>query len=203
MEKVVVRAKNVKLLVLLMVIGLGGLCLPKVANATTDSTVSVDVSPVLTLSSDETVTLSALTPDSSGKQSIASDTVSTTTNDASGVTVTLKDSDTTYTLSSGGSDTIAAATGTYASPVALANGEWGWRVDSLGTFGSGPTAILSNDAPSALTFAAIPANDTPRTIQTTSADGSDSVTVWYSARVNSNQPSGTYTDTVTYTATTN
>lgn len=197
------QTKNAKLLVLLMVVGLGGLCLPKLASAiTTNSTVSVDVSPVLTLSSDGTVTLGALTPDSSGKQSIASDTVSTTTNDASGVTVTLKDSDTTYTLTSG-SNTIAAAAGTYAVPAALANGEWGWRVDSLGTFGSGPTTTLSNGAPSALTFAAIPINSTPRTIQTTSASGSDSVTVWYSARVNSDQPNGTYTDIVTYTATTN
>jgi hypothetical protein len=73
----------------------------------------------------------------------------------------------------------------------------------LASFGSGPTALLSNAAPSSLTYAAVPANASPYTIQTTSASGSNSKTVWYSARVDNTLPTGTYAATVTYTITTN
>jgi hypothetical protein len=83
------------------------------------------------------------------------------------------------------------------------NGTWGWRIDSLAGFGAGPTSTQSNIAPSALTFAAIPANASPFTIKTTATNGSANSTVWYSSRVNNAQPSGTYSSTVTYTITTN
>lgn len=170
--------------------------------ATSNSDVSVAVNAVISVSSSGTVTLGALTPDSTGKQSIASDTVTTSTNDTAGYTLTLKDADTTYTLASG-SDTFAASSGTPAAPATLSNGEWGWRVDSLGSFGAGPTSSASNASPSSVTFAGIPANASPYTIKTTSANGTTSATVWYSARANDAQPIGTYTDTVTYTATAN
>ena len=102
-----------------------------------------------------------------------------------------------------GSNNITASAGTTGTPITLVNGTWGWRIDSLGGFGAGPTSTQSNIAPSALTFAAIPANASPFTIKTTATNGAANSTVWYSARVNNTQPSGTYSSTVTYTITTN
>jgi hypothetical protein len=181
--------------------------LPFVASADTQSTntdIGLTVSPVITAySSGPTVTLGAITPNGTGKQSTASDTVSATTNDAAGYTVTLKEANGVTTAMTSGGNNITAGSGTPGSPATLANNTWGWRVDSLSGFGSGPGATISNAAPSALTYAAIPANGSPFTIQTTGAAGSNSKTVWYSARVDNTLPTGTYAATVTYTITTN
>lgn len=178
--------------------------LPLVVSAdTANSTVSVSVNGTITaFTTSGTVTLGGLTPDATGKQSIQKDTVTVDTNNAGGYNLTLKDADTTYTLASG-ANSFAASSGTPASPAALANNTWGWRVDGLSGFGAGPTAVAGNTAPSSLTFAGIPANASPFTVKTTSTNGSSSVDVWYSARANNAQPTGTYTDTVTYTATVN
>lgn len=178
--------------------------LPLIVSAdTANSTVSVNVGSTITaFTTSGTVTLGALTPDVTGRQSVQKDTVTVGTNSTSGYTLTLNDADTTYTLASGG-NSFAAASGTPASPSALANNTWGWRIDSLSGFGAGPTSAVSNVAPSALTFAGIPANASPVTIKTTGTNGSSSTDVWYSARANNSQPNGTYTDIVTYTATAN
>lgn len=179
------------------------IAVPLTAVAQEDTTVSVAVTGVLsTFTTSGTVTLGALTPDATGRQSINNDTVTVGTNDADGYTLTLNDSDTTYTLASGG-NSFANSSGTPASPAALSNNTWGWRVDALGGFGAGPTADTNNAAPSALTFAGIPANASPFTINSSAATGTEVTEVWYSARANDTQPTGTYTNTVTYTATVN
>ena len=175
-----------KILVLGLVgVNLAAVMLPLSVSADTQSTntsVNLTVNPVIvSYSSGPTVTLGAITPDSTGKQSTASDTVTADTNDTSGYT----------------------GSGTPAAPAALANNTWGWRVDSLAGFGAGPGGVLSNASPSALTYAGIPENGSPFTIRTTSGTGSASPTVWYSARVSSSQPIGSYATTVTYTVTTN
>ena len=165
-----------------------------------DTTVTIAVNGAITVfTTSGTVTLGAITPDATGKQSTNKDTVTVTTNDSDGYTLTLKDADTTYTLASGG-DSFAASSGTPASPITLINNTWGWRVDGLAGFGAGPTSVISSASPSALTFAAIPANGTPYTINSAAASGTEVTDVWYSARANDSQPSGTYTDLVTYTA---
>ena len=73
-----------------IVIGLAGLnmaafTLPFFASAdtqTTNTAISLSVSPVLTTySSGPTVALGSIVPDSTGRQSIASDTISASTND--------------------------------------------------------------------------------------------------------------------------
>jgi hypothetical protein len=172
-----------------------------------DTTVSVDVGSVIsTFTTSGTVTLGALTPDATGTQSINNDTVTVGTNDVDGFTLTLEDADATTTLASGG-NSFAATSGTPGTSAALANGEWGWRVDGMAAsdFGAGPTSVLSNGAPSAVKFAGIVANgdvSTP-TINSSSSTGSDAVDVWFSARADDSQPTGTYTDIVTYTATVN
>lgn len=178
------------------------LAVPLTASAA-NTTVQVDVNGAITaFTTSGTVTLGALTPDATGKQSTNKDIVSVSTNDTAGFRLTLKDADTTYTLADG-ANSFAASSGTPAAPAALANNTWGWRVDGLGGFGAGPGAALSNAAPSSLTYAAIPANTAAYTINSTSITGTDSVDVWYSARANDTQPSGTYTNIVTYTATVN
>jgi hypothetical protein len=171
---------------------------------TTDTTVNLTVNPVIiSYSSGPTVTLGAITPDATGKQSTNSDTVTADTNDTAGFTVTLKETSATVTDMVSGGNTIPTGAGSPASPAALTNNHWGWRVDSLGSFGSGPGGVIANAAPSGLTYAAIPANASPYTIKTTASTGSASAVVWYSARVSGAQPVGAYSTTVTYTITTN
>jgi hypothetical protein len=168
-----------------------------------NTTINVSVTGVIsTFTTSGTVTLGALAPDATGRQSTNNDVVTVSTNDADGFTLTLEDADATRTLASGG-NSFAASAGTPASPVTLVNNTWGWRVDDLSGFGAGPTATIANTAPSALTYAGIPANASAFTLLATAGTGSEVTDVWYSARANDTQPTGTYTDTVTYTATVN
>jgi len=187
-------------------INLAAVSLPFVASAdtqTSTTTVNLTVNPVLiSWSSGPTVTLGAITPDSTGRQSTASDTVSANTNDTAGFTVTMQENSATTTSMVSGSNNITASTGTAASPITLINGTWGWHIDSLAGF-TGSGATLNSAAPSAVTYAGIPANGSPYTINTTSTNGSASTTVWYSARANNTQPLGTYSSTVLYTFSTN
>jgi hypothetical protein len=197
-----------KLLVLALIgANTAAVSVPFMASAdtqTTNTTVNLVVNPVIiSYSSGPTVTLGAITPDATGKQSTASDTVTADTNDTAGYTVTLKETSATVTAMVSGGNTIATSAGTTAAPITLVNNTWGWRVDSLAGFGAGPGAVISSAAPSAITYAAIPANASPFTIKTTASTGSASATVWYSARVSSAQPYGTYSTTVTYTISTN
>ena len=187
-------------------VNLAAVTVPFFANAdtqTTTSTVNLAVNPVIiSYSSGPTVTLGAITPDSTGRQSTASDTVSADTNDTAGLTVTMQENSAVTTDMKSGSNSITTSTGTPAAPVTLANGNWGWHIDSLAGF-TGTGAVLSSGAPSAVTYAGIPANGSPYTINTTATNGSTSSTVWYSARANNTQPIGTYSTTVLYTISTN
>lgn len=170
---------------------------------TTNTAVNLTVNPVISaFSSGPTVTLGAITPDTTGKQSTASDTVTANTNDTAGLTIAMASSTAATTMVSG-ANTIAAIGGTPAAPAALTNGTWGWRIDSLSGFGAGPTSTQSNVAPLASTFAAMPASGSGYVIKTTAATGSTSSTVWFSSRINNAQAIGTYTATVTYTISTN
>ncbi len=187
-------------------LNLAAVSLPFVANADTETSttqVNLTVNPVLiSYSSGPTVTLGAITPNSSGLQSAASDTVSANTNDTDGLTITMQENSLTTTSMTSGSNNITASTGTPASPITLTNGTWGWHMDGLASF-TGTGAPISNAAPSAVTYAGIPANGSPYTINTTATNGSTSSTVWYSSRVNNTQPVGTYSSTVLYTYSTN
>jgi len=195
------------LIVVLTGINAAAVTLPMLASAdtqTTNTDVNLTVNPVIiSYSSGPTVTLGAITPDATGKQSTNSDTVTADTNDTAGFTVTLKETSATVTDMVSGANTIATGAGTPAAPATLPNNSWGWRVDSLASFGAGPGAVISNAAPSSIIYAGIPVNASPFTIKTTAATGSASATVWYSARVDSTQAIGTYSTTVTYTITTN
>ncbi|MDB5184448.1 MAG: hypothetical protein JWN38_256 [Candidatus Saccharibacteria bacterium] len=175
-----------------------------VSAITTTTTISSVVSPVITLfSSNGTVNINAL-PTGGGVQTIASDTVTVSTNDASGYTLQLNETSGSSALVSGG-NSIPATAGTFGTPIPEAVNTWGYRVDSLGTFGAGPTNSASNAAISgSIKFAAVPATASPQTLKTTATTASsDTTAVWYGVAVNTTQASGTYTNGVTYTATAN
>jgi len=183
----------------------GTVLVPAAVFAATNSantTINASVAAVISLTTSGTVTLN-ITPTASGSASSASDTVSVSTNRSSGYNLKIADSDTTLTLQNG-ANTIGAASGSFASPAALGNNTWGWRVDTAGTFGAGPTSAQTNVSVLSGTWAAIPSSSSPATIKTTASTATnDATTVWYGAMADTSKVDGTYTDTVTYTATTN
>jgi len=173
-----------------------------VSAATTSTTISAAISSVISIASNGTVNLNS-TPSGSGVQTIASDTVTVSTNDSAGYTLKVAETGASSALVSG-SNTIPAVSGTQGSPVAQTVGTWGYRVDGVGGFGSGPTSPASSAPIGSSTFAAVPATASPNTIKTTSSTATnDTTTVWYGVAVDTTQPSGTYTNSVTYTAVAN
>ena len=178
---------------------------PIVASAVSQSsstTVSAVVSAVISISTGGTVSI-ALTPTAGGVVSSSSDTVTVSTNRTTGYNLTVADADATTTLVSG-SNTFTAHTGTFGSPTTLAAGSWGYRVVGAGGFGGTAYSAETNNGSSSSTWAGMPASGSPVTLKTTSSPATnDTTTVWYGAKADTSQPDGTYTDTVTYTATTN
>ena len=171
------------------------------ASQSANTTINATIADVISISSGPTVSVS-LTPTSGGVVSTASDTVTVSTNRNAGYTLSLADSDATTDLASGG-DTIGAHAGTYASPTALASNKWGYAVPGLNNFDASYSAETNNASSTSL-WAGVPVSGSAQTIKTTAATASnDTTTVWYGVKATSAQPGGTYTDTVTYTATTN
>lgn len=172
------------------------------ATNTASTTISATVNSVISISSSSSVAIS-LTPTPGGVVSSASDTVTVNTNNTLGYNLTLSNADATSNLTSG-SNTITAISGTQASPTALTAGKWGYRVVNVGGFGSTAYSAESNNTSSTSTWAGVPPSGSGNTIKNTSSIASnDTTTVWYGVKVTSSQPGGIYSDTVTYTATTN
>lgn len=171
------------------------------ATDTEDTIINAEIASVISITTSGTVNIN-VTPVGGGSQSSASDTVSVSTNNTAGYTLTLANADGTSSLVNGG-NTITAHAGTQASPTALANNSWGYAVASVGGFDSDYTPALSNATSSASKWAGVPVSSSPNTLKDTSSTASDDVTtVWYSVKADTTKPNGTYTDTVTYTATT-
>ncbi len=174
-----------------------------VSAATASTTISSIISPVISLFTTSGTVNVDVVPTGSGAQTIASDTVTVSTNDSSGYTLQLAETGAGSTMVSG-SDTIPASAGTQGSPIAMSANTWGYRVDGLGGFGAGPTSGQSSASIGSIKFAAVPATGSPNTIRTTSGTASNqTTTVWYGVAADTSQPSGTYTNSVTYTATAN
>jgi hypothetical protein len=158
----------------------------------------------LTISSAGTLSIN-VTPALGGACSTQSDNVSVLTDDPSGYTLSLANSNTNTALLNGAA-AINSTTATQASPAALIANHWGYRVDNIGGFGAGPTSAQTNVSPDSILFASVPAsNASPDTIATTSspADPAVSTYVWYSVCTDTTIASGIYTTQVTYTAITN
>ena len=148
--------------------------------------------------------LDVTAPSSGGSCSIQKDTVAVSTHSGTGYTLTVSDSSTDSRLTSG-SNHIANSSGTVASPVPLSN-SWGFRVDGLSGFGSGPTSPQSNVATSSIGFAGMPAStDTPSTLASTTSYSASTVNtdVWYGVCADTSIPSGTYSTNILYTAVVN
>ncbi len=169
------------------------------ATAPGTTTINAIIGSTISMTTTGTVNLN-VTPVTGGAQTSATDTVTVATNNSAGYNLTLSNADASTTLNKA-PDTIAAHSGTYATPTALANNTWGYHVSSLGTFGTGSPE--SNVASSSVKFAGVPALASPQLIKTTSSTAAaDVTTVLYGVRADTSKPNGTYTDTVTYTATT-
>ena len=171
------------------------------ASQTSNTPINATVADLISMTTSGTVAIS-LTPTSGGVVSSGSVTVQVSTNRTAGYILTMKDSDTTTSLSDGASHTIAAHTGTFAAPTALANNSWGYAIAG-GAFDVSYSAE-SNNTTSSSKWAGVPASSgTAATLKTTSSTATnDPTTVWYAVKADSSQVGGTYTDTVTYTATT-
>jgi hypothetical protein len=173
------------------------------ATSTANTIVNATVNSVITISTATPIAISLTPAFVGGVVSSASDTVTVSTNNALGYTLTLANADANTSLVNGANN-ITAHTGTQASPTALGNNTWGYRIVSVGGFGAGAYSAETDNASSSSTWAGVPSNASPNTIKTTSSTATgDTTTVWYGVKVNTSIPNGVYTDTVTYTATTN
>ncbi|HAC56230.1 TPA: hypothetical protein DCF80_01905 [Candidatus Saccharibacteria bacterium] len=178
---------------------------PVVASAASNSantTINANIGAAISITTSSTVTIS-VTPTTGGVVSSSSDTVTVNTNEALGYTLTLSSSDTNTNLVNGG-DNIAAHSGTFGSPTTLGNNTWGYRIVGAGGFGGTAYSGETNQGSSTSTWAGVPSSASPTTIKTTSSTAvNDTTTVWYGVKATASQPNGTYSDTVTYTATSN
>jgi hypothetical protein len=180
---------------------------PVIASAASQSantTINATVASVISITTSSTVAIS-LTPTSGGVVSSNSDTVTVNTNNTAGYALTLIDNDTNTNLVSGGNNIAASSNTTGAgNPATLANNTWGFAVAGNAGFDASYSAE-TNAASSTSKWAGITASSgTAYQIKSTSAVATnDTTTVWYAVKATSSQPNGTYSDTVTYTATTN
>jgi hypothetical protein len=199
-----IKQKVYRLTALVAVVGV--VLSPVAASAAADTkntTVNAVVAATISMTTSGTVTIN-VTPTGAGAMSSSSDSVSVSTNNSTGYNLTLADSDATTTLVNGG-NTITADSGTQAAPSTnLTTDRWGYRVDAVGGFGAGPTSAETNIANSAYKWAGVPASGSANTLKSTATTASnDTTTVWYGVKATTAKASGTYTDQVTYTATTN
>jgi hypothetical protein len=184
------------------------------ASTTLSSVVSANITAFTTNG-----TVNVNTSSASGiKQTVNTDTVTISTNDTAGYTLKLEDgnnSDALCTSPGAGCTGIPATSGTFATPIIMSVANvWGYHIDDGtttwcstasncgATFG---TSLSSNQATSAtLKFAKVPVAASPDTLKTTaSTASSDTTNIWYGVNIDPTQASGTYTDSVTYTATAN
>ena len=184
---------------------------PIIASAAADSstsTVSATVSSVISISTPGTVSIS-VTPTANGMLSSASDTVTVSTNNITGYNLKLADSDATTSLSDGAGHTIAASSNNMAGATTLTSGTWGFALAS-GTTGIAPNnfdasySSVTNVTGATSKWAGVPASGSGVVIKSTSANATnDTTSVFYAVKIDTTQPTGTYSDTVTYTALTN
>ena len=155
-------------------------------SATPANTVTINYTP---LSANDT---------SGGVAGTGTETITVNTNNSAGYTLTLMDDDSTTYLMSGGGDQINAAPGTIAAPQALSAAtaaQWGFRTNVIAPDGpvmpAGYAGITGTTGTPGVT------NIIKNTNSVATAD--QTVVTWGVIALSS-QPSGTYTDTVVYTA---
>lgn len=158
----------------------------------------------ITVSGAEFVNLS-VTPTAAGRTSSTSHTITTSTNSSAGYRLLLSTVSSNRSLVKG-LDSIDPLGGNAVSPLTIAANTWGYRVDGLGGFGAGPTSVETDVASSAFTWAGVPGLGSAtqiyhQNIPTTTTG--QTTRIWYALNSTAAKPSGTYTQTVTYTAISN
>lgn len=144
-------------------------------------------------------------PTPTGACSVQSDTVSVLTDSTTGYSLTMTTS-TTNNAMQGTSTNLATASGTAGAPATLAVNTWGYRVDGLASFGTGPTTAQNSDSVPSVTFAGVPASNQSSTqvaYSNSPANPAQDTKVWYGVCANASIPVDTYSVTVIYTAVTN
>lgn len=196
--------KSSKLKIAVAVAVVVGVVAPVAVSAAADSkttTINAEIGSTISMTTPAAVNIN-VTPGASASQSNATDTVTVATNNSSGYTLTLSDADAATTLTNGASS-IPAHSGTLTTPTALAVNTWGYHVANIGGFGTVVAPPESNVATSATKYAGISPLASPALIRTTLTNvASEATTISYAVRVDASKTSGTYSDTVTYTATT-
>ena len=141
-----------------------------------------------------------VTPANGARMSSNLTQVNTKTNSPSGHKLALSMDGTEQKLLNG-SHFISPTSGTFASPITLNGSSWGYRVASVGGFGSGGSVEL-NVVTSAHKWAGVPVKATPHVIKTKNTANTtlEQTTVYYGASVDADQRSGSYKATVLYTA---
>ena len=164
----------------------------------------------LTLSVSPSVTLN-LEPTPTGVMSVVSSTVSAATTSPSGYRLYLEMTGANSTdnslIHTTDNNKKFTSSGTLESPVALANGTWGYAiahsassVNSDNGFDASYTTMASG-TPTENKFAAVPASPSPaQRIAETDYVGGIDLTVFYGARADYTTASGAYTNKVLYTA---
>lgn len=155
----------------------------------------------ITLTDTGTPTLTVI-PTPTGVCSVQSDTVSVLTDSTTGYSLTMTTS-TTNNAMQGASTSLAASSGTSSTPTTLAVNTWGYRVDGLASFGTGPTTAQSSGSVPSVTFAGVPASNQSSTqvsYSTSPANPAQDTKVWYGVCANASIPVDTYSATVVYTA---
>lgn len=155
----------------------------------------------ITLTSSGTVTLN-IDPSASGVYTIQKDSINIQSGATTGYTVDLSASSSTTDLESG-VNKISRLSTSFSSPAVLATNKWGYRIDDIGSFGSGPTSAVTNALSNSLKFTGIQPVSSADTILSTSSEsvsGGDDYDIWYGVKADSTLPNGTYSQIVTYTA---
>lgn len=119
-------------------------------------------------------------------------TINVYTNAHTGYTLNVKDADSTLALTGSNGGTIAAGvpeSGETTFDLSAGTAAWGYVIGTASTTGAGYTPISDTDA--------------QVKTRATKTSGGEQTVVYYGVATAADQATGTYTDTITYTATTN
>ena len=185
-----------------LVAGIGVGLMPLTSYAATDSTVvNVIIDEQITLSASDTINVLLDSNQVSNEiLGVGVGSAVVNTNNAAGYTLTLSMAAAAADQNLNGTGTAVGSSftpvsGTFAAPAALTPGTWGFNVAAS----NAPT-----DVAAVTTFGAVPAFASPVTISSSTGPiANSSTTVVVGAMPTSTLPAGTYTNTITFTATTN
>lgn len=157
----------------------------------------------ITITSGDTVAAGVTPVATANTCTVRNDDVAVTTGWSAGYTLKINSTDSSNTLDGPGSNVINAVAASASSPAVLSNNTWGYRVDDIAGFGSGPTSTVTNGVTPTESFASVPTSvQTPNVIASSSVavPTPATTTVWYGVCADVSLPTGTYSDGVTYTA---